>query len=120
MGIECRRGLRLPVLEPPAGIGLGRFVGGTTPAAGRDGPSSACKPGLRLVASSRGDSAPMLIWQVVWLGPVWEPMAGDHDVFGAGKPRDGLAITSTTSMLPRWQCGQIRKDTPVSASCWSR
>ena len=39
-----------------------------------------------------------------------------HEVSGTGERSVGLATTSTTSMVPRWQCGQSRKDIPVSAS----
>jgi len=91
-----------------------------TPGATRGGANLVFGPGLRFCAAGHGNSAPTLVWQVVRLGAGWEVTVGDHDVSGTGRQRGGLAITSTTSMLPRWQCGQIRKDKPVSASFWSR
>jgi hypothetical protein len=39
-----------------------------------------------------------------------------HDVSRTGGRSVGLVKTSTTSMVPRWQCGHVRKDTPVNAS----
>jgi hypothetical protein len=39
-----------------------------------------------------------------------------HDVSEAGGRSVGVVKTSTTGMVPRWQCGHMRKDTPVNAS----
>jgi hypothetical protein len=67
----------------------------------------------------RGPSVGVPIWQVVWLHAVRALIPG-HDVSRIGRHTLGRAMQSITTMIPVWQCGHSRKDSPVSASKRSR
>jgi hypothetical protein len=101
-------------------VRVGILVRGATPSNGQDTQHPAGMSVVRRDMMGRGNDAPVLIGQAVKGGGRGEAPVRDHDVSGPGWQSEGRGITSTTSMLPRWQCGQIRKDTPVSVSCRSR
>ena len=68
---------------------------------------------------NRCTSAPTSIWWTIRLHEVETPIP-DHDVSGTGWQTLGRAKQSITTMIPVWQCGHSRNDSPVSASNRSR
>ncbi len=101
-------------------VRVGILVRGATPSNRQDTRYPAGTSVVWRGITVRGNDAPTLIGQAVKIGGRGEAPVHDHDVSGAGWQSKGRGITSTTSMLPRRQCGQIRKDTPVCISCRSR
>src|SRR5271157_673689 len=67
----------------------------------------------------RCTSGPIAIWRAIRAHAVGALIWG-HDVSGTAWQTLGLAIQSTTTMIPVWQCGHSRNDCPISASNRSR
>ena len=120
MGIECRRDLRVPLRTPMRDVRLSILVRRTTPSSGQNIQHLADASSVRHGFAGRRNNTSTLIRQAEGVEVDGEMPVHDHDVSGPGWRSEDRGITSTTSMLPRRQCGQIRKDTPVSVSCWSR
>lgn len=92
---------------------------GTPPRAYEVSPEMTLQRRIRRPAAGYGNAVPT---------PIWGPGRRDaerttvlcHDVFRTGEQTMGPGMTSMTDMVPSWQCGHTRRDTPVSASWLSR
>ena len=120
MGIECREDLRGRFRRAMRRVRRGILVRRTTPWNRRNTQHLADASSVRRGFAGRRNNTPTLIWQAGGVEVGGEAPVHDHDVSRPGWRSGSRGITSTTSMLPRWQCGQIRKDRPVSVWCWSR
>jgi hypothetical protein len=76
-------------------------------------------PGLGHPGGWRSTSGLIPTWRAIPVHAGGEWVSG-HDVSGAGKQTLGRAMQSITTMMPTWQCGHARNDSPVSASNRSR
>jgi hypothetical protein len=101
-------------------VRLGVLARRTAPPNGQHSEHLTDASAVRRDDAGHNNNSSILIWQAGEVGTYGEMPVDNHDVSGAGWQTEGLGITSTTCMLPRRQCGQIRKDTPFDASCWSR
>ena len=120
MGIEWRGERGACCRRPLRRVRLAVLARRSAPPNGQNSQHLTAASAVRRDDADHDHTPPILIWQAGEVGTHGEVPVHHHEVSGAGWQTKGLGITSTTCMLPRRQCGQIRKDTPVNASCRSR
>jgi hypothetical protein len=99
--------------------GWGVSAAPATASSGQDGMDLTVQDRRRRAIGYRGPSLSTPIWRVVRPHTVGAPIPG-HDVSGTDWQTLGGAMQSITTIVPVWQRGHARNDSPVNASKRSR